>query len=139
MLVNVFRVKRRRRPRALRVFQREARIFEPTSIDKIIGPIRQTGPGQRRNGFNQNPQPVFRLLEFVDHLLQLPVEEFAFLQRSGLSGETPIYQRADRDEAEYQQGYGTDPCDAEGRDVYSMRQIWRHHREGSDPAAAMPV
>src|SRR6202049_4828578 len=111
MLVNVLRVKRRRRPRALHLFQRDARVFQPTAIDKIVGPIRQTGPGQRWNGFNQNPQPVFRLLEFVDHLLQLPVEEFAFLQRSGLSGETPIYQRGDRDEAEYQQGYGADPYD----------------------------
>src|ERR1700738_168700 len=115
MLVNVLRVKRRRRPRALHLFQRDARVFQPTSIDKIIGPIRQTGPGQRRNRFNQNPQPVFRLLEFVDHLLQLSVKEFAFLQRSGLSRETAIYQRADRYEAEYQQGYGSDPCDAEWR------------------------
>src|SRR3984957_16514893 len=114
MLVNVFRVKRRRRPRALRVFQREARIFPPTSINKIIGPIRQTGPGQRWNGFNQNPQPVFRPFEFLNCLLQLSVEEFAFLKRGGLSGETPIYQRGDRNEAEDQQGYGTDPCDTEG-------------------------
>src|SRR5713226_5197919 len=128
MLVNVLRVKRRRRPRALHLFQRDARVFQPTSIDKISGSIRQTGPGQRRNGFNQNPQPVVRLLEFVDHLLQLSVEEFALLQRSGLSGETPIYQRADRDETEDQQGYGTDPCDAEWRDMHSMRQIWWHHR-----------
>src|SRR5258708_2438335 len=122
MLANVLRMKRRRPPR-LNLFQRDARVFQPTSIDKIIGPIRQTGPGQRRNGFNQNPQPVFRLLKFGDRLFQLPVEEFAFLQRSGLSGETPIYQRADRDEAEYQKGYGTDSCNAEWRDKHSMRQI----------------
>src|SRR5713101_6128800 len=128
MLVNVFRVNRRHSPGALHLLQRDARVFQPTSIDKIIGPIRQTGPGQCWNGFNQNPQPIFRLLEFVDHFLQLSMEEFAFRQRTGLSVETPIYQRADRDEAEDQQGYGTDPCDAEWRDMHSMRQIWWHHR-----------
>src|SRR5580700_123893 len=132
MLVNVLRVKRRRRPRALHLFERDARVFQPTSIDKIIGPIGQTRPGQRRNGFNQNPQPVVRLLEFVDQLLQLSLEEFAFLERCSLSGETPIYQRADRDETEYQQGYGGDPYDAEWRDAHSMREIWRQHR-GSEP------
>ena len=120
MLVNIRRVKLRRRPRALHLFQRDARVFQPASIDKIIGPICQTGPGQCRNGFNQNPQPIIGFLEFVDHLLQFSAEDFAFLQRSSLSGETPIYQLADRDEAEYQQGYGTDSCDAEWRDMHSM-------------------
>src|SRR5205085_1496914 len=128
MLVNVLRVNRRCYLPRLHLLQRDARVFQPTSIDKIVGPIRPTGPGERRNGFNQNPQPLFRFLELVDHLLQLSVEEFAFLERSGLSGETAIYERADKDDAEYQQGYGSDPCDAEWRDMHSVRQIGCHHR-----------
>src|SRR6266481_297420 len=53
--------------RTMRLFGREARVLEPSSVDKLVRTIWQIAPGHRGDRVDHTPESSLRVLDLLEH------------------------------------------------------------------------